>query len=88
MGLTVDEVDAYHRHVERRDARLDTSWTLLGVAAGLGVTGALLMYFDNADAEVPLAPRPERASGAPAAALRIAPLLGPHAAAVSLSGQF
>jgi hypothetical protein len=77
-GLSADERNEYVDLVDKRDARLDTTYILLGVAGAVAVSGALLYYMDNPTAE----------ADATAASLTLAPVAGADSLGLALGGRF
>ena len=51
-GLSDPELGDYEDALDRRDARLSTTWILLGSSAAVATTGLLLYFMDNPRAEV------------------------------------
>jgi hypothetical protein len=64
--------DDYDRTVNSRDHFVTATWILGGAAVAAGATGALLYFFDQPSAE----------------SVRLAPVIGPTAAAAMLTGHF
>ncbi len=62
--ITADQLDAYLRHRDRRDAAVTTMWVLAGASVVTATIGTLMFFIDRPDAEAPpMSFVPERDSG-------------------------
>ncbi|MBW2278446.1 MAG: PEGA domain-containing protein [Deltaproteobacteria bacterium] len=91
-GLTPAQLEDYDQARDRRDDRMRTTYWLLGIGTAVGVTGVLMLLFDNPGAEAPppaaaLEPAPSETEKK-ATPITVAPYIGRDVAGLAVGGQF